>query len=49
MKNSNLKKLSRKAQQLINGGSLKKCKDHSQCSIGWCCGGTCVEIACIEP
>ncbi|WP_326982712.1 hypothetical protein VUJ46_21570 [Chryseobacterium sp. MYb264] len=45
----NLKKLSRKDQQLINGGALKKCKSNSECVYGWCCGGTCMEFACLEP
>ncbi|KXH81575.1 hypothetical protein AU378_17940 [Chryseobacterium kwangjuense] len=40
----NLKKLSRKEQQKINGGGLiKKCQTHSQCGFGECCdGGICL-------
>ncbi|WP_449387994.1 bacteriocin-like protein [Chryseobacterium lineare] len=44
----NLKKLTRKQQEKINGAALKKCTSHSQCVIGWCCNMMCVEYACIE-
>jgi len=40
----NLKKLTRKQQQQIDGGQLiRKCQDHSQCRFGECCdGGMCM-------
>ncbi|WP_294304447.1 hypothetical protein [uncultured Chryseobacterium sp.] len=44
----NLKKLTRKEQEKINGGTLQKCTDHSQCYVGWCCNRMCVAYACIE-
>lgn len=40
----NLKKLTRKEQQRINGGSPpRKCQIHEQCIFGECCdGGMCM-------
>lgn len=45
----NLKKLSRKDQQQINGGGITLCKTDSQCVYGSCCNGVCMEHACLEP
>lgn len=44
----NLKKLTRKQQEAINGGAITKCRTHSDCVIGWCCNMMCAPYACIE-
>ncbi|MDQ1162982.1 hypothetical protein QE422_003350 [Chryseobacterium sp. SORGH_AS 447] len=44
----NLKKLTRKEQEKINGAASARCTSHGQCFGGWCCNMTCVPYACIE-
>jgi hypothetical protein len=46
MKNSNLKKLTRKAARKINGGGLQKCHYHFECPGGSCCQNVCVYYNC---
>ncbi|BEV03952.1 MULTISPECIES: hypothetical protein [Chryseobacterium] len=48
MKNSNLKKLTRKEQEKINGGGLQKCHYHFECPGGSCCQNVCVYYNCPE-
>jgi hypothetical protein len=48
MKNSNLKKLTRNEQKSVNGGTIKRCTNNSQCFGGWCCDMICVINACME-
>lgn len=48
MKNINLKKLTRKEQGKINGGTLKRCQDHYECPGGSCCQNVCVLYNCPE-
>ncbi|WP_294247380.1 hypothetical protein [uncultured Chryseobacterium sp.] len=45
----NLKKLSRKQQEQINGASaLIRCTEDSQCFGGACCNRVCVIHPCLE-
>lgn len=44
----NLKKLTRKEQEKINGAGLARCTSHGQCFGGWCCNRMCTPYACIE-
>ncbi|MCF2218205.1 MULTISPECIES: bacteriocin-like protein [Chryseobacterium] len=45
----NLKKLTRKEQEKINGAAMVQCTKDAHCFIGWCCSYSCVPYACIEP
>jgi len=44
----NLKRLTRKEQETINGAGSARCTSHGQCFGAWCCSGRCVPYACIE-
>ncbi|WP_410470238.1 bacteriocin-like protein [Chryseobacterium sp. FH2] len=45
----NLRKLTRKEQQQINGGTIsKRCQTNNDCLGLWCCDMRCVNIACVQ-